>query len=73
MLKLGVLLCCILPVDFEKMADEYLETIMSQLPQLDVVKLGKLMDQFQIPIAEGKKGRKGAMVSAVVKHSPVRR
>ncbi len=52
----------------EKMADEYLESIMSQLSQLDVVKLGKLIEKFQIPTSEGKKGKKGAMESVVVRH-----
>ena len=50
------------------MADEYMDSIMAQLPSLDAVKLGKLIDHFNITIAEGKKGKKGAMVSAVLKH-----
>ena len=48
------------------MAEEYLESITDQLPEMDVVKLGILMEKFQIPIKEAKKGKKGAMMSAVI-------
>ena len=50
------------------MADAFLDSITEQLPQLDVSQLGELMDKFQIPIVAAKKGKKGAMISAVVKH-----
>ena len=41
---------------------------MEQLPKLDAVKLEELIDQFQVPITSAKKGKKGAMASAIVKH-----
>ena len=48
------------------MADEFLDSITDQLPQLDVSQLGEFIDKFQIPIVAAKKGKKGAMISAVV-------
>ena len=43
-----------LPRRCNKMAEEYLESIMEQLPKLDAVKLGELIDRFQVPITSAR-------------------
>ena len=50
-----------------EMAEEYLESITDQLPELDVANLGTLIEKFQIPIKDTQKGKKGAMMSAVIR------
>lgn len=50
------------------MAELYLDSIMEQLPLLDVQKLESLCGQFGVVVPDNKKGKKGVMVSLMGKY-----